>query len=103
MLPHVQPIYSTVNLITITLQLPLPHNWYDDFSGFLLFDENFVDLKCKILITHEMSSMDSQLDHREEFDKNLESYKECGLMGYIPFGSLRHTSWLNSTYNNITF
>ncbi|KAD2804078.1 hypothetical protein E3N88_37455 [Mikania micrantha] len=89
----------------ITLQLP--HNWYNDFSGFLFFANQIARWGsgfCSIVIRQEMT-MNSQPDHDqwEAFDKNKESY-EHSLVGYVPFSSLRRTPCWNSTsYTNVTF
>ncbi|KAL8258450.1 hypothetical protein R6Q59_030491 [Mikania micrantha] len=93
---------NTRRLIT----LRLPHNWYNDFSGFLFFANGIPmsQLPCVIDIKQEMS-MDSQPDHDqwEEFDKNTES-SEYGRVGYVPFGSLRRTPrWNSASYTNVTF
>ncbi|KAI3817419.1 hypothetical protein L1987_11209 [Smallanthus sonchifolius] len=87
---------------TMTLiRLQLPHNWYSDFSGFLLCADNDPWEPCIIVLKQEMS-MDSQPSHCEEFNKNCESYDQYERVGYVPFGSLRHTSWWNPTYTNIS-
>ncbi|KAL8258390.1 hypothetical protein R6Q59_030431 [Mikania micrantha] len=88
----------------ITLQLP--HNWYNDFSGFLFFTDNtqWSMESCSIVIRQEMS-MNSQPDHDqwEAFDKNKESY-EHSQVGYVPFSSLRCTPcWNSASYTNVTF
>ncbi|KAI3801512.1 hypothetical protein L1987_29619 [Smallanthus sonchifolius] len=83
------------------IRLQLPHNWYSDFSGFLLCADNYPDEPCIIVLKLEMS-MDSQPSHCEEFDKNCESYDQYKRVGYVPFGSLRRTSWWNPTYTNIS-
>ncbi|KAI3730798.1 hypothetical protein L1987_61975 [Smallanthus sonchifolius] len=61
--------------------------------------EDFFDKDCCLEL--EMS-MDSQPSHCEEFDKNCESYDQYERVGYVPFGSLRLTSWWNPTYTNIS-
>ncbi|KAD2804053.1 hypothetical protein E3N88_37430 [Mikania micrantha] len=87
--------------------LELPHNWYNDFNGFLLFADNnnrWRSGSCIIVIRQEMS-MNSQPDHDqwEAFDKNKESY-EHSQVGYVPFSSLRRTPcWNSASYTNVTF
>ncbi|KAD2804075.1 hypothetical protein E3N88_37452 [Mikania micrantha] len=89
----------------ITLQLP--HNWYNNFSGFLFFADNNSQWSmgyCIIVIRQEMS-INSQPDHDqwEAFDKNKESY-EHSHVGYVPFSSLRRTPcWNSASYTNVTF
>ncbi|KAM0024962.1 putative TIR domain, P-loop containing nucleoside triphosphate hydrolase [Helianthus debilis subsp. tardiflorus] len=91
---------SHMNLIT----LQLPHNWYCDFTGFLLCAD-FVDAGgCTIVMKQDMLPRDSQVDHDylEEFDK-MSASNEYAHMGYVPFSSLRQTSWWNPTYSNLKF
>ncbi|KAD2804077.1 hypothetical protein E3N88_37454 [Mikania micrantha] len=86
----------------ITLQLP--HNWYNDFSGFLFCTNNNPLQSITIVIRQEMS-MDSQPnhDHWEAFDKNKGSY-EHSQVGYVPFSSLGRTPcWISASYTNVTF
>ncbi|PWA43677.1 NB-ARC domains-containing protein [Artemisia annua] len=83
-----------------TFTLQLPHNWYNDFSGFLLFTDK-VGLHL-IVIKQEETCLDVQPDHWPEFDSNPESDK-YSRVGYVSFGSLRHTSWWNPAYNKLSF
>ncbi|KAJ0959358.1 hypothetical protein HanPSC8_Chr00c163g0805471 [Helianthus annuus] len=93
--PSVEP--SSIRK-SVTLQLP--HNWYSDFSGFLL---SLCGRKCNyrtydIVIKQEMST-----DHPKEFKKDLGEY-DYDRVGYVPFSSLRHIPWFNPTYTkNISF
>ncbi|KAL8258448.1 hypothetical protein R6Q59_030489 [Mikania micrantha] len=89
----------------ITLQLP--HNWYNDFSGFLFFSDNNTQWAvafCSIVIRQEMPMNSlSDHDHWEAFDKNKES-SEHSQVGYVPFSSLRRTPcWNYASYTNVTF
>ncbi|KAD2804081.1 hypothetical protein E3N88_37458 [Mikania micrantha] len=96
---------STFSMTRRLITLQLPHNWYNDFSGFLFCVDDIIwQGHCIIVIKQEMS-MDSQPDHDqwEEFDKNTESY-EYKHVGYVPFGSLRRTPcWNYASYTNVTF
>lgn len=94
---------SSCELMRITLQLP--KRWYDEFSGFLLCADDCWRFECRIVIKQEMLPIDSQPDHNhwEEFDKNPKYFNKCGVVGYVPFGSLRQTSWWNPTLRHITF
>ncbi|KAJ0896092.1 putative TIR domain, P-loop containing nucleoside triphosphate hydrolase [Helianthus annuus] len=94
--PNVQP--SSIYTKLVTLQLP--HNWYTDFSGFLLsVRARYYDCGMyRIVIKQEMST-----GHPEEFG---EDWKEDDneRVGYVPFGSLRHIPWFNPTSTkNISF
>ena len=84
-----------------TFTLQLPHNWYNDFSGFL-FCTNESVFECLIVIKQEEACLDVQPDHRPEFDSDPES-DEYSRVGYVSFGSLRHTSWWNPAYNKLSF
>ncbi|KAJ0900129.1 putative leucine-rich repeat domain superfamily [Helianthus annuus] len=86
--PNVQPSSSYTKLVT----LQLPHNWYSDFSGFLL-SIRAGDGMYRIVIKQEMST-----DHPEEFVEDWEKYER---VCYIPFSSLRHIPWFNP--QNISF
>ncbi|KAL8258445.1 hypothetical protein R6Q59_030486 [Mikania micrantha] len=82
-------------------ELQLPHNWYNDFSGFLFFANNSVRRRdpCIIVIKQEMS-MDSQPDHDqwEELDRNTKFYE------YVHVGYVRRTPcWNSASYTNVTF
>ena len=81
-----------------TFTLQLPHNWYNDFSGFLLCTA----IECLIVIKQEETCLDVQRDHWPEFDSNPEC-DEYSTVGYVSFGSLRHTSWWNPAYNKLSF
>ncbi|KAJ0545027.1 putative leucine-rich repeat domain superfamily [Helianthus annuus] len=100
-LPGRQPEMFCNTTTFITLQLP--PNWNSEFTGFLVSAENYLwKDECVIVIKQEMS-MDPQTDHHhDEFDINLDSY-EYAQIGYVPFGSLRHTPWWNSAHTNISF
>ncbi|KAJ0763455.1 putative TIR domain, P-loop containing nucleoside triphosphate hydrolase [Helianthus annuus] len=99
--PNIQP--SSIYTKLLTLQLP--HNWYSDFSGFLL---SLSGRNCDvgmylIIIKQEMSTNQS-----EKFDKDCREpynyHHEYERVGYVPFSSLRHIPWFNPTYTqNITF
>ncbi|XP_076952372.1 disease resistance protein Roq1-like [Bidens hawaiensis] len=102
-LPQVQRLESGTCREKVTLQLPLPHNWYSEFGGFLVSAYGCEICGCDITIMPEILSTDSQLDHWEEFDKNPESYTERPQVGYIPFASLSHTSWWNPKCTVVTF
>ncbi|PWA41093.1 NB-ARC domains-containing protein [Artemisia annua] len=87
-----------------TFTLQLPHNWYNDFSGFLLCTDKYEYMyqPYLIVIKQEETLLDVQPDHWPEFDSNPEC-DEYFLVGYVSFGSLRHTSWWNSAYNKLSF
>ncbi|KAK1415887.1 hypothetical protein QVD17_31675 [Tagetes erecta] len=80
----------------ITLQLP--KNWYSEFSGFIIHCNEYVWRESERVIIKGEMSMDDHHD-AEVFDENW----EFGEVGYAPFASLRHTSWWNCNYTNLSF
>lgn len=88
---------QTLHQPIFTLQLP--HNWYNDYSGFLLCTSKLG--QCLIVIKHE-ETHNVQLDHWPEFDRNPGS-DEYGSVGYVSFGSLRNTLWWDSACNKLSF
>ncbi|XP_076952397.1 disease resistance protein Roq1-like [Bidens hawaiensis] len=93
--------YAISDLRSLTT-MQLPHNWYSDFSGILFWVFANEWPTCTIVLKQEMLSMESQPGYPKEFNKKPESYSFVR-MGYVPFGSLRHTSWWNPTHPSITF
>ncbi|KAL7588765.1 hypothetical protein Lser_V15G37385 [Lactuca serriola] len=83
-----------------TFTLHLPHDWYNDFSGFLI---------C--IVTHMKSPhadiiIKQEPDEDPPFELMQDSNEYDGktiFIGYVSFGSLRHTSLLTSPYNIISF
>ncbi|GJX53498.1 hypothetical protein Tco_1020985 [Tanacetum coccineum] len=85
-----------------TPTLQLPHNWYNDFSGFLLCTDTWLTGPRLIVIKEEETRLDVQRDYWPEFDSDHES-NLYSTIGYVSFGSLRHTSWWNSAHNKLSF
>ncbi|KAK1415892.1 hypothetical protein QVD17_31680 [Tagetes erecta] len=85
------------------VRVQLPNNWHSDFSGFIFLVDNTYGVE--IVFKGEMSQGDDH--HMKEVDD--ENWGECsdneyrGQVGYVPFASLRHTSWWNSNYTNLSF
>nr|GEV21468.1 Toll/interleukin-1 receptor (TIR) domain-containing protein [Tanacetum cinerariifolium]GEV37000.1 Toll/interleukin-1 receptor (TIR) domain-containing protein [Tanacetum cinerariifolium] len=80
--------------------LHLSPNWYSDYSGFLICDvlTGSYTLPHKITMKHE-KRMDCQQDVMWE-----ESFHDkITWVGYVSFGSPRHTAWWNPTSNMIWF
>ncbi|KAK1415897.1 hypothetical protein QVD17_31685 [Tagetes erecta] len=93
--------------ISIIITLQLPNSWYSDFCGFIvLSDHIFIG---EIVIKGKMSQADDHHMEVFDFDNENENWGECsdnkygGTVGYVPFASLRHTSWWNSNYTNLSF
>ncbi|PWA99313.1 NB-ARC domains-containing protein [Artemisia annua] len=81
-------------------RLQLPPNWYDDFSGFLMCAvlTRGYNLTVNISMRYEMDDsvhMDSQWEEGE--------HDEVTWVGYVSFGSLRDSTWWDSSYSAITF
>ncbi|GJW87964.1 Toll/interleukin-1 receptor domain-containing protein [Tanacetum coccineum] len=80
--------------------LQLSPNWYSDYSGFLICAvlTGSYNLPQKITMKLE-KRMDCQQDvvWEESFDDKIT------WVGYVSFGSLRHTAWWNPTSNMISF
>ncbi|KAF5793771.1 putative TIR domain, P-loop containing nucleoside triphosphate hydrolase [Helianthus annuus] len=118
LLPVVEP--SSIYTKLVTLQLP--HNWYSDFSGFLLslremstdhpeeFGEDWEQRKFgedhSEKFNNDLGPYDSEgvgTDYSHESDEDWEQCNYEGV-GYVPFSSLRHIPWFNPTYTqNISF
>ncbi|KAJ0896122.1 putative P-loop containing nucleoside triphosphate hydrolase, leucine-rich repeat domain superfamily [Helianthus annuus] len=93
--PNVQP--SSIYTRLVTLQLP--HNWYSDFSGFLLSLRAPNSHSDTYRIVIKMST-----DHSVKIDKDCREPYKYERVGYVPFSSLRHIPWFNPTYTqNISF
>nr|KAJ0196228.1 hypothetical protein LSAT_V11C700387130 [Lactuca sativa] len=90
-----------------TFKLRLPEDWYNDFSGFLIrVVTNDVSLDIDIVIKHEPHEEDSRFElWQESHEAPKPEYIGKGKthMGYIPFGSLRQTTSMNSSHNIISF
>ncbi|XP_023764580.2 TMV resistance protein N [Lactuca sativa] len=81
----------------------LPHDWYNHFSGILMFFQNkkFSGIP-KITIklgVHE----DIQCELGQKSNETLETNTHDTYVGYVSFNSLRQAGCLNSTYSFISF
>ncbi|KAL7587288.1 hypothetical protein Lser_V15G37345 [Lactuca serriola] len=88
-----------------TFKLPLPHDWRNDFCGFLIcIITNTRHPIIKIIIKREADE-DSRSELWQESNEALDSKygKSVSLVGYVSFSSLSRTGYLNSTYNMISF
>ncbi|KAL7587291.1 hypothetical protein Lser_V15G37346 [Lactuca serriola] len=89
-----------------TYNMLLPHDWYNHFSGILMFlksNGNLYSLNPGIIIKLGVDE-DFQSELGQESDETLETQsQEKTYVGYVSFSSLRHTTCLNSTYNMISF
>ncbi|CAH1431515.1 unnamed protein product [Lactuca virosa] len=89
-----------------TYNMLLPHDWYNHFSGILMFlksNGNLYSLNPGIIIKLGVDE-DFQSELGQESNETLETQsQEKTYVGYVSFSSLRHTTCLNSTYNIISF
>ncbi|KAJ9554622.1 hypothetical protein OSB04_018667 [Centaurea solstitialis] len=93
--------------------LLLPWNWYNEFSGFLVYvDDRRMDKEIVITMKDVMDRENEddvlEVSNKVTGRKRLKSFgrkrhKRVGRMCYIPFDSLKHTSWWNSTHTAISF
>ncbi|KAK1436879.1 hypothetical protein QVD17_02663 [Tagetes erecta] len=86
-------------------RLKLPENWCNDFSGFLmctvLSKYIFFGLRTSIGIK-QMNGVEFEEDMVwEESDGDSDVYMTY--VWYVPFGSLRHTTWWDQTYKALEF
>nr|XP_043614079.1 disease resistance protein Roq1-like [Erigeron canadensis] len=95
-------------------RMQLPENWYNDFSGFLLYaasNDLFEGMKISMKHKEEeengcwMEMGNSEHDLYREEDRVDVDDDDYGIgyswVGYIPFNLLRHTSWWDPTSNAI--
>ncbi|MFS7959025.1 putative leucine-rich repeat domain superfamily [Helianthus anomalus] len=88
-------------IFTKSVTLQLPHNWYSEFSGFLL---SFRSHACNSDMLITIIKQEMSTDHSEKFDKDCREPYKYERVGYVPFSSLRHIPWFNPTYTqNISF
>ncbi|XP_042752959.2 disease resistance protein Roq1 isoform X2 [Lactuca sativa] len=86
-----------------TYNMLLPHNWYNHFSGILMFAKcNNRYQRFNINIKQGVDE-DFQSEFWQESNQTLESSFHDTYVGYVSFSSLRRTGYLNSTYNMISF
>ncbi|KAJ9554591.1 hypothetical protein OSB04_018636 [Centaurea solstitialis] len=113
-----------------TFTLQLPWNWHCEFSGFLVYIDEWYFGTEKVIIKDvlgmenedEVLEVSDKSDDDEDTMKNEDEVSEVSdetdddddetddedtmrarAMCYISFGSLRNTSWWNSTHDTISF
>ena len=83
----------------------LPHDWYNHFSGILMFvkpNKKFAGIPDITIKLGVLEIIQSELG--QEANETLDTrYHDTRYVGYVSFSSLRHTGCLNSTYNFISF
>ncbi|KAJ9554648.1 hypothetical protein OSB04_018693 [Centaurea solstitialis] len=80
-----------------TFMLELPPNWYNEFSGFLIYTTS----GDEFAIEDGMGKEDEDDVLKVPNDED-EVFLVVNTMRYISFGALRHTTWWNSTHTKIS-
>ncbi|XP_071704613.1 disease resistance protein Roq1-like [Rutidosis leptorrhynchoides] len=81
--------------------LQLPHNWDNDFSGFLIHCViDYQEPNVTIVIKQEVLVDEEECNHQNEL--SVGSHPPT-YIGYISFNSLRNTKWWNPAYSVISF
>ncbi|XP_023764586.1 disease resistance protein Roq1 isoform X1 [Lactuca sativa] len=86
-----------------TYNMFLPHDWYNHFSGILMFVKSeAIYMEINISMKHGLEEdFQSQLSKESNERPDAHSRETC--VGYVSFRSLRHSGCLDSTYNTISF
>ncbi|KAI3696363.1 hypothetical protein L1987_79377 [Smallanthus sonchifolius] len=80
--------------------LQLPHNWYNEFCGFLI--HTVIDYQEPyVTITIEQEIDEGECSYRNELFPHPPPPPTY--IGYVSFSSLRQATWLNSQCNTISF
>ncbi|KAJ9554594.1 hypothetical protein OSB04_018639 [Centaurea solstitialis] len=83
--------------------LLLPQNWYDQFSGFLVYmnDPRLIDRDEVEIIMKDVTGSAKENDVLEEYNgvEGFDSFRMC----YIPFNLVRHSSRWNRENTTISF
>ncbi|KAJ9554332.1 hypothetical protein OSB04_018377 [Centaurea solstitialis] len=75
--------------------LLLPQNWYNQFSGFLVYvDDDQLMAREVVIIIKDVTSSENENDVLEEYNRveELDRVRKGGRMCYIPITLLRHVS-----------
>ncbi|KAL4574279.1 hypothetical protein LXL04_021107 [Taraxacum kok-saghyz] len=101
------PSVLWVDLIN-TYNMPLPHDWYNHFSGVLMFLKS--NKECDIVKPEIIMKLGVVVDKElqsELFQESnatiLETHYKHTHVGYVSFSSLRHTGCFSSTFDTISF
>ena len=72
--------------------LQLPHNWHNDFCGYLMCSVLGFGYPPKITMKHKRDgSMGVESEYNFEYGYDYHELRTW--VGYVPFDTLRHTSW----------
>nr|KAJ0190436.1 hypothetical protein LSAT_V11C800409020 [Lactuca sativa] len=86
-----------------TFTLCLPHDWYNDFCGFLMCVVTRYGLKkINIIIKPERDDQDPPFEVSQESNGGALEH-DTSFIGYVSFSSLKRTTLLNPSYNILSF
>ncbi|KVI05555.1 Leucine-rich repeat-containing protein, partial [Cynara cardunculus var. scolymus] len=87
-----------------TFTLQLPWNWYNEFSGFLVYVDKVNWLGDGLIVIKDVLGRENEDDALEVSNKteHEEETMRAEAICYISFGSLRNTSWWNSTHTTLS-
>lgn len=89
-----------------TFTLHLPDDWYNEYCGFLVCVVTQIYRPCiNIVVKQEVYEENSLFELLWESNEAVEPIYDGTrtFIGYVSFGSLRHTAFPNSSYNMISF
>ncbi|CAH1431540.1 unnamed protein product [Lactuca virosa] len=87
-----------------TYYMSLPYDWYNHFSGILMFFQNNKNFDSDPNIAIKVGVQENfQCELGQKSNETLETHNPDTYVGYVSFSSLRHTRCFNSTYNIISF
>ncbi|PWA82503.1 toll/interleukin-1 receptor (TIR) domain-containing protein [Artemisia annua] len=82
--------------------LQLPENWCSDFCGFLVCTVANKLLHSTLTIKQVTGGLPG-MDSEDDMVWKESAGDKITWVGYIPFASLRHTGWWDSTYKKLSF
>ncbi|CAH1431605.1 unnamed protein product [Lactuca virosa] len=86
-----------------TFTLCLPHDWYNDFCGFLMCVVTRYGLKkINIIIKPERDDQDPPFEVSQESNGGALEH-DTSFIGYVSFSSLKRTTLLNPSYSILSF
>ncbi|XP_023752245.1 disease resistance protein Roq1 [Lactuca sativa] len=87
-----------------TFILHFPDDWYNDFCGFLICVVTEKKARYINIVINQVVDEDSLFEHLQESkEAMIPKYNSTRTyVGYVSFGSLRHTAFSNSSYTMIS-
>ncbi|GKE61926.1 hypothetical protein Tco_1512293, partial [Tanacetum coccineum] len=89
-------------------RLQFPENWCSDFCGFLMcavlrYDDCKHMIPQRITMEHGITGGSMGMDSEDDVIWKESVGDEITWVAYIPFASLRHTEWWDSTCKKVSF